>query len=139
MAAKYTLIYFDKKDIIITQDEAWNVLRFFWPNTNVNPGGMTDKDKAFAQALLVEAIDTSYKMGFVEIIYRIFYMKVSPSFKKIYKMVRKFAVKALKHWFKHATGEDLKNPKIYESVRKDLARNFHSSWSIREQTGELTY
>jgi hypothetical protein len=54
-------------------------------------------------------------------------------------MVKGFAKAALKHWLKHATRADLANPQIYESVRLTLARNFRSTWKIRQVTGELIY
>jgi hypothetical protein len=39
----------------------------------------------------------------------------------------------------HATGADLAEPRIYETVRLTLARNFRSVWKTREITGELMY
>lgn len=54
-------------------------------------------------------------------------------------LTQEFAKKAMKHWFKHATGADLEKPEIYESVRVNLARSFRSCWKIRQITGELDY
>ncbi len=39
----------------------------------------------------------------------------------------KFARSAAKHWFKNARANDLLDPKIYESVRVVLSRNFKTS------------
>jgi len=131
---------FRPSEIHLTRDEAWKVLRFFWPNTSVRPQQITQQDRAFAQALLVEAIDRSHAMGYVETLYRSWFGRgVAPTYKGIKKAASKFARKALKRWFKHATGDDLKDPEIYESVRVTLARNFRSTWKIREQGGGLTY
>jgi hypothetical protein len=130
---------FEKSEIKLSQEEAWNVIRFFWPAASASPGDLTDADRSFAQGLLVEAIDGSYNMGFVELLFKSFYMKVPNSFDQIGSMVKSFAKAALKHWFKHATQADLADPKIYESVRATLARNFSTVWRIREQTGELIY
>jgi hypothetical protein len=115
------------------------VLRFFWPETGILPGSLSDADRAFAQGLLVEAIDASYDMGFVEIIFRSFAYKVAPSFDQLKDLIKDFLKQAAEHWFKHATRQDLQNPAIYESVRSTLARNFRSVWAIRVATGELTY
>ena len=136
---KYKLHYFKGDAIQLTQQEAWDILRFFWPSTNVRPGTLTEMDRAFAQGLIVEAIDKSYHFGFTLILYKVFGKGIAPDFKKIAKMVVKFCAKALLHWFKYATKQDLRKPKIFESVRRDLARNFKSSWKIREQGGDLTY
>jgi hypothetical protein len=130
---------FSESEVYLSQEQAWRALKFFWPEIGIAPGTLTLGDRSFAQALLVEAIDSSYEEGFVEIIFRAFFMKVPQSFNAIKDMVKEFAKKALKHWFKHATGADLRDPKIYENVRATLSRNFRSVWKIREQTGELTY
>jgi hypothetical protein len=133
------LQHFEEKDILLTQEQAFRVIRFFWPDASVVPSALSSTDRAFAQALLIEAIDASYKMGFVEHIFNAFYGKVPRSFKDIKDLVKDFAKAAMKHWFKHATGADLRDPQIYEMVRVDIARNFRSTWKIREQSGELTY
>lgn len=130
---------FSSSEIVLTQDAAWRVLRFFWPDLSTSPGALTMEDRAFAQGLLVEAIDASYQMGFVEQLFKSFYMKVPDSYESIREMVKSFGKAALKHWFKHATGADLADPQIYESVRSRIAINFRSIWKIREQTGELIY
>lgn len=65
--------------------------------------------------------------------------EIATSFGDIKSMVKQFLKQAVKHWFKHATGKDLDDPKIYESVRATVARNFRSVWEIRMATGELTY
>ena len=130
---------FHSDEIRLTKEQAWRILRFFWPDTSILPADLTDEDRSFAQGLLVEAIDSSYHMGYVERLFKSFYMKVPASWSDVEDMVKGFAKAALKHWFKHATQADLINPKIYENVRLTLARNFRSTWKIRELTGELTY
>jgi hypothetical protein len=133
------LKHFNGQEIKITQNDAFAVLRFFWMEPGVLPQQLTNEDLSFAQALLVEAIDRSYDMGFVELIFRNFYGKIPSSFEAIRNMVKSFAKAAAKHWFEHATNKDLENPKIYESIRYQLAANFRSVWQIRLLTGELTY
>lgn len=130
---------FKRDELFLDQEKAWRVLRFFWPDASVLPASLTEADRGFAQGVLLEAIDGSYHMSFVEIIFRAFAYKVAGSFGDIKDMVRDFVKQASQRWFQHATGEDLKNPKIYESVRKTLANSFRSVWKIREATGELTY
>ena len=130
---------FRSDEIRLTKEQAWRILRFFWPDTSILPANLTDEDVSFAQGLLVEAIDSSYQMGYVERLFKSFYMKAPASWSDVKDMVKGFAKAALKHWFKHATQSDLANPQIYENVQLTLARNFRSTWKIRELTGELTY
>lgn len=130
------LMRFSADQVKVSQHDAFRILRFFWLEPGVVPGQLTPDDRGFAQALLVEAIDMSYDMGFIEILFKNFYMKVPTDFKDIQEMVKSFCKEAVKHWFKHATGTDLENPRIYESVRSSVARNFRSAWLTRVQTGE---
>ena len=130
---------FSGSNLLLTQEQAWKVLRFFWPDMGTSPGTLTEYDRSFAQGLLVEAIDGSYNMGFVDHLFQAVFMKTPASFDDIKDIIKTFAKAALKHWFKHAMRSDLNDPEIYESVRESLARNFRSAWKIREQTGELTY
>lgn len=78
-------------------------------------------------------------MGYVQILYDSFYMKIPGSFDSVKDIVKEFAKKAARHWFDHATGKDLKDPKIYESIRRVITANFRSAWVIRMQGGDLTY
>jgi hypothetical protein len=133
------LLRFSSSELLLTQEQAWKILRFFWPDMNTPPNSLTVNDRSFAQALLIEAIDGSYNMGFVKLIFDYFFMKPPTSFGNIKDMVKIFVKAAMNHWFKHATGANLKDPKIYESVRLTLARNFRTTWKIREESGELIY
>jgi hypothetical protein len=120
--------------------QAAKILSFFWPGQMILPSDLSESDISFAQALLVEAIDSSYNMGYVEHIFKSFFMKIPASFGSVRDMIKDFAKAALKHWFKHATAGDLNDPKIYESVRLTLARNFASVWKMRNQmAGEIIY
>jgi len=130
---------FGESEIKLNQHDAFSALRFFWLEPGLSPQQLTVEDRGFAQALLVEAIDRSYEMGFVEILFRSFYGKIPASFSSVRDMVKAFAKAAAKHWFKHATRKDLEDPQIYESVRRKIAVNFRSVWRIRIETGELTY
>ena len=67
------------------------------------------------------------------------FMKVPVDFSLIQDVAKGLANRALKNWFRHATGDDLKDPKIYEAVRRKIMVNFRTVWAIRVQTGELDY
>jgi hypothetical protein len=134
------LRHFTKDEIYVSQDDARALLRFFFPTEQVpDAGALTDEDRGFAQALLLEAVDKSYAMSFVQDIYDVFYGKVPTGFDVIKDMLKDFVKKAAKTWWDHATGKDLADPKIYNAVKVALTANFRSIWNIRMQTGELTY
>jgi hypothetical protein len=130
---------FQANEIIISRHDAWKILKFFWPECHLPENELTDQDVAFAQALMVEAIDASYKMGYVHILYDAFYGKIPGSLGDVKDMIKEFAKAAAKHWFKHARKNDLKDAEIYSTVRVTIARNFRSVIALREQTGELLY
>lgn len=132
------LRHFKPDEIMISKDQAEVVLNFFWPN-KASASALNDQDVEFAQALLLEAIDASYAMGYVQILFESFYMKPFPSAEKVREAAKDFAKKAFKLWFRHATQKDLEDPKIYDSVRARIAVLYRSIWEIRLQTGELTY
>jgi len=133
------LRHFSPDEILISNDDAQLVLKFYFGDQVPNSDQLTRSDVAFAQALLLEGIDKSYAMGYVHIVYDCFYMKIPGSFDSVKDAVKEFAKKAAKHWFDHASGKDLANPRIYSSVRVMISNNFGSVWAIRMQTGELTY
>ena len=66
------------------------MLRFFWIEPGVLPGGLIEIDRAFAQGLLVESIDSSYHMGYVEHLFSSFYMQVPTSFGDIKDMLKEY-------------------------------------------------
>ena len=127
---------FTPNEVRLDAQKAFDILRFFFQhNTSINISQITIEDRAFAQALLVEAVDASFHMGFIESIFTNA-MSLTPSVKDIIKDLLKYAAQS---WFRHATGQDLSDPKIYESVRSTLVRNFRSVWSMRTQIGETSY
>jgi hypothetical protein len=130
------LKHFDKSEILISPGKARTILRFFFGNAVPAENELNDDDVAFAQALLLEAIDKSYAMGYVQAIFDSFYMKIPDD---VSAMVKDFVKAAAKNWFDHATGKDMSNPKIYDSVRAMIRANFRTTWAIRMQGGGLTY
>jgi hypothetical protein len=101
---------------------------------------VTDRDREFAQGLLLEAVDASCTMGIVESIYKRFFLKVPTSFRSILKSAAAIALQAIKQrWLKRCSDVSPANVKIYESIRGKLALNFRTVMELRLQTGELTY
>lgn len=100
---------------------------------------LTDEDVSFAQALLIEAVDSSREMSYVQVIFEKAAYKVPTDFSFIRDLAKELCKRAVKNWFRHATQKDLSDPQIYESVANTIRRNFRTVWAIRVQTGELTY
>jgi len=132
MSAEYIFLRkFTPEEILFDEEEVKVILLFFFPgyDSTVNDFVMNHSMREFAQGLFVEAVDASYAMGYVHIIFDIFYMKPNMNMSKALK---KFGKKAVKHWFKHLKKiTDLQDIKIYDSVRDQLRSNFISEFQLR--------
>ena len=114
---------FKKDELYLNEDETRIILKFIFRPTDhalIDSLPMTSHLKGFAQGLLVEAIDASYAIGFVQAIFR---STTNPT-KGALAILKKFGKKAIIHWLKHATIHDLQNIKIYDFVRDHLAQKF---------------
>lgn len=141
-ASSAHLKHFAPNELILTAAEACRVIMWFWPDvTATSLGAVSDTDRSFAQALLLEAIDASADMKIVEDVYKATYMKVFTDFEDVWEVVKTLAKKAYEdEWFTRAKGkitrEKVEHLTIYDSVKKTLARNFRSEMKIRVATGE---
>jgi len=126
MASQVFLKEFSKNELIFDDGETRDILRFFFKSEtgSIEKMVINDRIRGFAQGLLVEAVDASYAMGFVEALFR----ATSNPGAGVKKVLSKFGKKALKHWFKHATARDLMQIKIYEIVRRQLELNFKTTF-----------
>ena len=122
MANLVTLRKFNSTELLFDEEETKQILKFFFKSQHhtINQLKINDKVREFAQGLLVEAIDASYAMGFVEVLFK---ATANPT-AGAKKVISQFAKKAAKHWFKHATTENLLKVEIYEMVRSRIALNF---------------
>jgi hypothetical protein len=132
------LQHFSGKDLRLDQEQTRRTLKFFFPQTDIDHINVTDDDRSFAQALLVEAIDASSKMSYVKVIFDKLYTPPI-GFDYIKDLAKQLVKCAMVNWFQHATGEDFRNPKLYIMAVDQLRLNFRSVWTIRLQTDELTY
>jgi hypothetical protein len=127
---------FKQDELVLTHQEAWQVLVFFFGgNAGVVPGWLTDNDRSFAQALLIEAVDKSYAMSWMEAIFR---ATANPT-TSVKSVLAKLALKAAKDWLSHSKPSDLKNANIYLAIRNRLTLNWKTPWQIRLDTGEPVY
>jgi len=126
MAEYKKLREFKKDELLLNEEETTIILKFIFESVDyeyIDKLTINDAVRGFAQGLLLEAIDASYAVGFVEAIFR---STANPT-KGAVTIIKSFAKKALKHWFKHATANDLHDVKIYEFIRLELARKFRDS------------
>jgi len=117
---------FDESQLLFDERETREILRFFWPERSPDINALSPVDneiRKLAQGLLVAAIDSSYAMGFVHILFDVL-RNGRPGFAGLKTMGRKLAAKYVAHWWKHTRPEDLHAVQIYEAVRKALAANF---------------
>ncbi len=127
---------FAPSEIVLTPMEAWQVLVFFFGgNAGALPGWLTDNDRSFAQALLIEAVDASHRMSWIQTLWS---STANPS-ASIQSVLRKLAQKAVRDWLTNCKPTDLKNAKIYTMVKDQLTRNWRSAWQIRIETGDPVY
>lgn len=128
--------FYKTGDVYISDEEALDILVwFFGGNVGISLSAITYNDRSFAQALMIEAIMASKRMSVVEGLFRSF-TKPPKSIASALKQIAKIAVKAI---WDHLKPVDLEKPKIYASIKTQLARNWRSPWMIRVATGDPVY
>jgi hypothetical protein len=135
------LIKFQPGELRFNLAQTYQILHFFFPTTQFTQDQIDEQYRPFAQGLLVEAIDASYEMGYVEILFRKFLVPTPAGFSSLRGLIKSFVKSASKHWFKNLDRhhKTLDDATIYESVRATVSNNFVSVFRIGLQTGDLTY
>lgn len=111
----------------MTTTQSWCFLFSFPPTRRssiVSPS--TILGAALRKGLLVEAVDASYALGYVDIAMQVFYPSSASRSGEMLALLNRFALRASQHWFKHRRSKDLMSAKIYESVRRELSRRFRT-------------
>jgi hypothetical protein len=117
------LINFNPSDLVFDEEETKEILKFFFKTdlAFIDSIAIDDRIRNFAQGILIEAIDASYAIGYIKIVFDVFYLQPPKPMRKVFtKLGRKVAM----YWFKHARATDLLNIKIYEMVRSKIAEGF---------------
>lgn len=116
---------FAESELLFDESETRQILRFFWPEHIIPINALTVENgiRNFAQGLLVAAIDSSYAMGFIHILFDVV-VRGRPGFSGLKAMGRKLAKRYAAHWWRHARKQDLEDVKIYQAVRLTLRNNF---------------
>jgi len=127
---------FSGAEIVLTPQEAWEVLTwFFTGGASIGPSGLTENDRSFAQALLVEAVDKSYQISWIQALWS---ATANPT-TSVKAVLAKLAFKAAKDWLKSGKPTDFKDAKIYTMIKNQLVLNWRSIWLARVETGEPVY
>lgn len=123
-----TLKRFSAEQLVLDDHDTIVVLSFFFPadTSLINRIAIDDTWRSFAQGLLVEAVDASYALGYVDIAMQVFYPSSASRSGEVLALLNRFALRASQHWFKHRRSKDLMSAKIYESVRRELSRRFRT-------------
>ena len=114
---------FTTEELLFNEGETRIILKFIFDPTHhdfIDSLPMDDHLRGFTQGLLVEAIDASYAVGYVKGLLE----SVTNPVKGARKIIKTFGIKASQHWFKHASVHDKQNIKIYDFVKKKVAKNF---------------
>lgn len=121
---------FPESELIFDEEETRAILKFIFPDDGaaIDNATITNDLRNFAQGILVEAVDATYAMGYVDALFQtiVSFLMSRKLSKGAVDFMKTFAKKAMKHWFKHATQTDLMHAKIYETVRLGLNRNFRT-------------
>ncbi|WDE03451.1 hypothetical protein SG34_018905 [Thalassomonas viridans] len=113
-------------ELLFNEQETRIILKFIFKPADhelIDSLPMDNYLKGFAQGLLVEAINASYAVGYVEAIFR---STANPTQGAV-DVLKKFGREASKLWFKHASAHDLQDVKIYDFVRDHIALAFRST------------
>ncbi len=122
---------FSSLELVVSRDQAKEILTFFFGHCDLPTDQLTDADRSFAQALMIEALDASNNMSYVEALFR---GSASPS-SSIITVATSIVRQSIVNWWR----KKIENVVIYKSVKDRITVNWKSVWAIREATGELDY
>lgn len=129
MGSYKQLRQFKQEELAFTEQESIIILKFIFNQVDhalINSLQMSDHLRSFAQGLLVEAIDASYKIGYLQSLFK---STANPTAGAA-QIIKRFAKNSAKHWFKHTNIHNLQNVEIYDFVRSRIAAAFRSELGI---------
>lgn len=120
------LLHFSENELYLDDMQASKVLDFFGFSTIGTI--ITMRDREFAQALLVEAIDASRSMWYIQTLYD----SASKPNSSVQSIMTAFAQKSLMRWFKSKVSAKRSKVVIYESVKNTIRWKANSIWRMRQ-------
>ncbi|NOX77102.1 MAG: hypothetical protein GXP17_10950 [Gammaproteobacteria bacterium] len=136
MSSYKKLRQFSAEELLFNEEETRIVLKFIFKPTDhdlIDSLPMTDYLRGFAQGLLVEAIDASHAIGYVQGLFR----SVKNPVKGALKILKTFGKNASQNWFKYASVTDLQNAKVYNFVLDFIAQRFRENLRLFLTKNEL--
>lgn len=124
------------KNVKISQKDALAIFEWVHGKSGLKARQMTKEDRGYAQTLLVEMVNASFAVGFIEALFR--------SSAKMPKgpaaVIKSFLKGAGKNLVKYKDKDDLKKmmeePVIYKMVFNTVKLKTKSLWGIRVSIGE---
>lgn len=122
---------FSEAELIFDQQETKDILKFFFvaDHPGIDVAEINSELRNLAQGLIVEGVDATYAMSWIELTFR----WIAQPGLGMRKALQKLAHRAMRHWFKHLKTQSLHEAEIYERVRDQLSRNFRSPFHIIRQ------
>lgn len=111
--------------LIYDEDETRRILKFFWPDRaqGIDELTITNDVRRLAQTALIAAVDGSYAMGYVDLLFNAISGRIRNPNGSVPALAHRLGRNFIRHWWRHATQDDLLEARIYDSVRADVARN----------------
>lgn len=120
----------------IKEADALAIFEWLHGKSGLTAKDMTKEDRGYAEAILIEMLNASFAMGFIEALLRSA-MKIPGGPKKVLIAFLKGAGKNLvKYKDKDDLQKMMKKPVIYKSVYNTVKLKTKSIWGIRVSIGE---
>jgi hypothetical protein len=132
------LIIFASDEIVLSRQEAWCVLAYFFIHPGINAADLNENDLSFAQALLVEAIEQSYSVGFRRGNREIYLSK------EMTRLAVGFITRTNGQWNRTAANSSIikalnNHGGLHYLVRDKLSERYLINWMARVKTGIRAY
>ncbi len=125
--------HFSNSELYLNDMQASKILDFFGFTTTGTV--ITTKDREFAQALLVEAIDASRSLWYIQTLYK----SATKPRSSVERIINAFARKSLMKWFKSRFAWTNENVPIYDSVRNTTRWKASAVWHMRQNGLEMIW
>ena len=128
---------FSDREVLLAPQAAWEVLRFFFPAdvVGIYPEDLDSRDRAFAQALLVAAIDETRALGAPEGPDGV--PLVAAGYVRIRPVAVRVVARGPSEWFSVAVSEGSDGARIDEPARAAVSIRHRAGWLVHVRGGPL--
>ncbi len=117
---------FEDDQLVFDASETKQIPCFFWPSRQlaINAFEINNNMRRLAQTALIASIEGTFAMGIIDITLQ----SLNGAHRlNVAKWARKLASKLTRYAWKHAQHKDLKDVRIYSSIRDTVANNLRSN------------